>query len=378
MNESNTVNGSSVLKQVRAVWARRKWLAILAFFAPLAAAVSLILAMPELYEAEVTVLVEPEVAAPTGGGGGEFEPRLQMISEELLSRSRLQQLIERFDLYPVLRGHVPSHEVVERMRRDIRLERKEVTARYGQGVTVAFTLGYRGWDPGKAADVVNVLASSYVEENKKHRARILAEREEIRRRHEVLNTRSQTGQGGELAQLKRRLVEMQARYSDRYPDVVQLKAEIAALEREMKLSEAAPVAAVNRMQLNEPSLPPMAPRLRILDSALAPRKPVAPARFRLMVIALVLAFAAAGFAVFLAEQLDTSFHRVDELWSFTHVPILTSVSRIVTRGDIWRRRLRFGFLGVLAISALVLLVGISWFVGQNGEPLVWTLAQRGV
>ena len=47
--------------------------------------------------------------------------RLQTITQEALSRSRLESLIDRFDLYQDLRQRVPLEQVIERMRQDILL-----------------------------------------------------------------------------------------------------------------------------------------------------------------------------------------------------------------------------------------------------------------
>jgi hypothetical protein len=96
-----------------------------------------------------------------------------------------------------------------------------------------------------------------------------------------------------------------------------------------------------------------------------------------MLMGLIMAFGIAGAAVLLAEQFDTSFHRLDELWAFTNMPVLTSVPRIVTWADTWRRWLGFGLVGILAVSGLALLVRASYFLGQASGQLVWMLAQRG-
>lgn len=351
-----------------AVWKRRKWLAIVAFIAPLAAAVSLIAAMPNLYRAKATILVRQEPVEPAGPTDAvELEARLQLISEQILSRSRLEGLIERFDLYPALREkQVSSEQLIERMRRDIRLERKQVELRSGDGATVAFSLSYQGWDPQITAQVVNALASFYVQENERMR-----------------RSRVETPRGLDmLAQMQQELIELRTRYNENYPDIVQLKAEIAALQR-LRQQEAAQTAdaasqsgrAASTRAAGQESAPKE--QFLILDSAIAPMVPFAPNRIRLLIMALVLAIGISLGSVLLAEQLDTSFHRRDELWGFTNVPILASIPRIVTRADIWLRRLRFGLIGVLTIAGLALLVRASWFVGQNGDQLVWILAQRG-
>src|SRR5881628_67310 len=107
-----------------AIWSRRKWLAILTFAAPVSVTVGLVTALPNLYQATATVLVDrqqvPETfVQPTVTSA--LETRLQTISQEILSRSRLEALMNRFGLYADLRKRVPSEEVIERMRRDIKL-----------------------------------------------------------------------------------------------------------------------------------------------------------------------------------------------------------------------------------------------------------------
>src|SRR5882762_10282333 len=77
------------IEQLRAAWSRRKWLAILVFALPATIAVSVIAALPALYRATATVLVErqqvPEAfVRPTVTS--ELETRLNTISQEILSR----------------------------------------------------------------------------------------------------------------------------------------------------------------------------------------------------------------------------------------------------------------------------------------------------
>src|SRR4029453_6155383 len=105
----------------RAAWGRRKWLAVLVFALPCVAAVTVIFSLPTLYRSTVLVMVErqqvPEAFVPSTVTS-ELETRLHTISQEILSRSRLEALIARFDLYPGERTHVSNQEIGERMRKD--------------------------------------------------------------------------------------------------------------------------------------------------------------------------------------------------------------------------------------------------------------------
>jgi uncharacterized protein involved in exopolysaccharide biosynthesis len=156
------------------VWARRKWLALLGFAIPMSAAVSLITFLPNIYRSTATVLVErqqiPENFVQSTVTNA-LETRLHTISQEVLSRSRLEALIERFGLYQDLRERVPMEAVIERTRKDIKLELKSVQSRGRGEATVAFTISYQGGDPETVSQVANTLASFYVEEDLKARER---------------------------------------------------------------------------------------------------------------------------------------------------------------------------------------------------------------
>jgi len=163
------------IERLRAAWGRRKWLAILVFVIPFVAAVTIIFSLPPFYRSTALVLVEgqqvPEAFVPATVTS-ELETRLHTINEEILSRARLESLVNRFGLYPALRKHVQIEELVDRMRRDIRLELKVTPGREGyRSATTAFTLSYRGPDPQTVAQVTNTLASFYIEENLKVRER---------------------------------------------------------------------------------------------------------------------------------------------------------------------------------------------------------------
>jgi polysaccharide chain length determinant protein (PEP-CTERM system associated) len=160
------------LDRVWALWNRRKWLGIVVFLVPLTAATAVVMALPDLYQSSALVMVErqqvPEAfVRPTVTS--ELEIRLRTISQEILSRSRLESLIGRMGLYQDLTSRGSSEEAVGRMRRDIRLEL--LGAEAGRSTTTAFTLSYRGRDPQTVAAVTNTVASFFIEENLKARER---------------------------------------------------------------------------------------------------------------------------------------------------------------------------------------------------------------
>ncbi|HET6679307.1 MAG TPA: GNVR domain-containing protein [Nitrospiraceae bacterium] len=150
-------------------WRRRKWLGLVCFSLPAAALLSLAMNLPNLYSSTATVLVEQQ-HIPEGfvksSVTGEADARLNLIREKLLNRAGLMALINRFNLYSELRKEAPEEAVVERMRKDVVLELKELQRQvYGRDNTFGFKVSYRGRNPETVATVANTLAAQYVEEN---------------------------------------------------------------------------------------------------------------------------------------------------------------------------------------------------------------------
>ncbi len=510
------------IDRLRAVWNRRKWLAILVFLIPLGGAVSLVMALPDVYRSTATVLVErqqvPEDLVKTTVSS-EVETRLKIISAEILSRSRLEELIHRFGLYPNLRGRASTEEAVERIRQDISLE-VQSTEHPGRGVTnVAFALHYRGRDPGTIALVTNALASFYIEANVRARERLatgtteflrvqldqakkrLDEQErrvsELSRRYrgelpqqmqgnlarleslsdqlrmnrtdqvraeerrEALTTQlaqAETSSGVEtdamrLARLRQELATLRIKYTDKWPDIIRIKDEIVSLEQKL----ANPEPPTKTPEVAALGLPPEVLRLRtalraadtdvkllkdeeqrlrraielyqkrvenapqrepefqeltrdyetnktlyqslvqryeaaqigesmeqrqkgeqfqILDPAVPPSIPFAPNRLRLLLLTVGLCLGLAGAALVLAEVLDTSFHSAADLGTVTAVPVLVRIPSIVTEADARRRRARFRLAAAGAVLALILVSGVSYFIGHGNEELVRMLSRE--
>jgi protein tyrosine kinase modulator len=219
--EPEKANRSVDLARIRAVWSRRKWLAILVFAGPFAATTTVILSVPSLYRSTATVLVErqqvPESFVRTTVTS-ELETRLQTISQKILSRSRLEELIDRFQLYADLRHRMPSEGVAERMRRDITLEIKATGRQSG---TVAFALSYLGRDPQTVALITNTLAGFYVDENLK------AREQQATGTAEFLKAQL-TAAKKRLEEQERHVSEFRKRYLGELPE--QMQANLATLE----------------------------------------------------------------------------------------------------------------------------------------------------
>jgi len=212
------------IERLRAAWGRRKWLAVLVFAVPFIAAGSMIFSLPTFYRSTAVVLVErqqvPE-AFVQSTVTSELETRLHTISQEILSRSRLEALITRFNLYPGERKQGLNEELVERMRKDIKLELKTTDTKGRPSATTAFALSYRGPDPQTVALVTNTLASFYIEENLKVRERQATGTADFLK-VQLTETRKR------LDELEARVSEFRKRYLGELPQ--QMQANLATLE----------------------------------------------------------------------------------------------------------------------------------------------------
>jgi uncharacterized protein involved in exopolysaccharide biosynthesis len=115
---------------------------------------------------------------------------------------------------------------------------------------------------------------------------------------------------------------------------------------------------------------------QILESAVPAREPAAPNRAKLILLGVVLACAATGAAVMLAEQLDTSFHGVDDLRSFSKLPVLVTIPEITTRADRTRRRWRMRLATCAGVLGLFLIVGVA-YAGAHHDLLISLLTRTG-
>ena len=114
-------------------------------------------------------------------------------------------------------------------------------------------------------------------------------------------------------------------------------------------------------------------RFRVLESAIPPDGPKAPNRARLLLMGLLLAAGAAAGAILIAEQMDSSFHSLDELRKFTRIPVLAAIPAIDTASG-----RRHAYVAVAVVSALVM-IGLagafSAHIANGNDQLVRFLAR---
>jgi hypothetical protein len=108
--------------------------------------------LPPVYRSTSTILIEEqEIPAEfvRATVTSYAEERIQMIKQRVMSFSRLNELVNRFNLYPELRASWTTEQIVAKMRDDIRVEPvsaevKDPRTGRATSATIAFTLAYEG------------------------------------------------------------------------------------------------------------------------------------------------------------------------------------------------------------------------------------------
>jgi succinoglycan biosynthesis transport protein ExoP len=120
--------------------------------------------VPSVYCSESVILVEQQKVPEeyvVANVTLDLQQRLEAMRQQILSRTRLQRIIDQYQLY---RGnHNDSDEVIEQMRKDVKTELVEAPGHRGQ--FSAFKISYSAPSAGLAQKVNAQLASLFVDQN---------------------------------------------------------------------------------------------------------------------------------------------------------------------------------------------------------------------
>jgi polysaccharide chain length determinant protein (PEP-CTERM system associated) len=146
-------------------WAR-KWFIIIPTLVIGSGVFAWSYSLPNRYRSETTILVIPQRVPETyvrSTVTAEVSERLTTISQQILSRTRLERIIDEFKLYPEERKTLIMEDVVARMRaNDVKIDVGR--PRRGQD-TSSFTVGFEASNPRTAMLVTERLANMFVQEN---------------------------------------------------------------------------------------------------------------------------------------------------------------------------------------------------------------------
>jgi polysaccharide chain length determinant protein (PEP-CTERM system associated) len=248
----------------RIAW-RRRWYIAIPVVVLASATVVVSMFLPNRYRASTQIMIVPQrvpenFVRPTVTA--DLNERLNMISQQILSRTRLERIVQEFNLYERERKQMIMEDVIERMRRDISINIAKPRTRR-QDIN-NFSVAFDANDGRTAMRVTERLASLFVQENVEDRELLAdqtdqflkAQLEEARRR---------------LVDQEKKLQEFRQRNNGRLPDQVQSNLQLlqGAQTRLQNLSESANRDR-DRLATIEKNLSEMPP-----ISTVAPVQPVA-------------------------------------------------------------------------------------------------------
>lgn len=253
----------------------------------------LVTMLPDVYMSSAIVLIEPQEVAPayvTTPAALNPSNRVRILSVEALSRARLEEVIRQLNLYPRERaGGEPMDEVADYMRRHISVNFGDPDDRDAQ--INSFKISFEYPAPSLAQSVTMRLADTYVDEDLNERTseavaasqflqdQVTAARAKLQQKTSEIEAYKTSYAGslpqdldynleqlGQLEQqlatanreindlsmnlngtrhvspevrlkdMETRLATMRAQYTEQYPDIKALRAEIASLKKSLAAS----------------------------------------------------------------------------------------------------------------------------------------------
>jgi len=190
---------------------RRRWL-LTPFFSLGLLTFTVARNWPFLYRSEALVIVDQQKVSEryvTPNILVNLQNRLEHLKQQVLGRTRLQQLITQLNLYPKERERLPMDEVIDKMRERISVELVQTQGR--QGDVAGFRIYYSYPDPRTAQRVNGELTSSFIDGNLRARS------EQVTGTTAFLESELQDARAT-LAQREAIVRDYKARYGDELPE----------------------------------------------------------------------------------------------------------------------------------------------------------------
>lgn len=222
------------------------------------------LLLPPVYRSTATILIEEqEIPAELVRSTitSYADQRVQVISQQVMTRANMMQIIEKYNLYPRQRQRETTEEVLERMRKDVKfnlVSADVIDKRSGQKTmaAIAFTLSFDNETAAGAQKVTSELTSLYLNENLKSRQQKSSE--------------TSTFLAEEASKLSEHISEIEQKLADFKEKNVGRLPELASLNMQMRDRTDSEVMEVDR-QLNV-----LEERKFYLEGQLAQMKPNSP------------------------------------------------------------------------------------------------------
>jgi uncharacterized protein involved in exopolysaccharide biosynthesis len=372
---------------------------------------------PATYFSEGKILVQSqqiptELVRPTVTSAA--QERIQVIEQRTTTRDNLLAIVDKFKLFPERRALMSATQLVELMKKSIKIEPVAQSLAFSRGTsqnpTVIFTVGFEYSDPQNAARVANELVTRILDLDLRDRTsrasdttkflarevqRLQAESNAIdaklaQARLSPARSSSRTSPdptAAQLAQVRAELAQKSALYSDRNFQIQALKRQIEAIEKVAPQpattptagKEPAPAVGLDALETQQKSVQvnlevvsqklaaarlgeilerdQQSEKLEVIDQPTQPQEPISPNRPKIAGITAVLALMLGGGIAVVAELLDRAIRRSSDLYSVVDSELVMSVPYIYTQSELRHRKKKF--LLVLAMVVILLASGAA-------------------
>jgi len=222
MNAPSEAMTPDLREKLLAYW-RRRMTFVLVTAAAAAATVVLALMLPSTYQSAGTILIEQQEIPQDLVRSvitSFADQRVQVISQRVMTTQNLLSLIDRYDLYPVIRQKEPREVLLQKFRDDIgmhMISADVIDPRSGRPTqaTIAFSVSYKSRSPELALKVANELTTLYLNEN-------LTSRTQSAQQSYAFFSEESTNLAKHIAELDKSLAEFKEKHHNELPDLTQL------------------------------------------------------------------------------------------------------------------------------------------------------------
>jgi polysaccharide chain length determinant protein (PEP-CTERM system associated) len=156
------------IQKYKEIAIRRMWWIIIPFLLSILIGIGLSLKLPKVYRANTLILVQPQKVPESYVQeivSLAIEDRVHTLTQQVTSRTNLEKIIKKFNLYNEPGRQMFMEDKVQGVRKRITVD---VSSSRRMGAS-AFKISFTGKNPKRVAEVTNALASYFITENLKLR-----------------------------------------------------------------------------------------------------------------------------------------------------------------------------------------------------------------
>ncbi|GAO34655.1 lipopolysaccharide biosynthesis protein [Sulfuricella sp. T08] len=234
------------------------------------------LLLPPVYRSSATILIEEQeipVDMVRSTITSYADQRIQVISQHVMTRANMMQIVEKYNLYPRQRKRETTEEILDRMRKDIKLNMVSADVRDRRSgantvATIAFTLGYDSETAAGAQKVVNELTTLYLNQNLKTRQQKTSETS-------TFLSEESARLSEHISEIEAKLAEFKEKNAGRLPELAGLNmqmrdrtdSEVMEVDRQLNVLDERKIYLEGQLSQLKPNSPmTSASGERILDS----------------------------------------------------------------------------------------------------------------